>query len=72
MKKYVAKIEVPDMFYEINDKMVEVRVTNRSHFPLIQVSDENYSIVVNLAEMRALIDVFTEIDSILPEPEEYK
>ena len=72
MEKYVAKIETPCFLYEINDGLMEVKVT-KTKFPTIQVNDNNdHYITMDLAEMRALIQVFTEIDAILPEPEEYK
>lgn len=72
MEKYVAKIETPCFLYEINDGLMEVKVT-KTKFPTIQVNDNNdHYITMDLAEMRALIQVFTEIDAILPEPEEYR
>jgi len=69
--KAKAKIEQPNLYYEINDT-IQVRV-NKANYPIIQMEGEGVQFLsVDLAEMRALIDVFTEIDSILPEPEEYK
>ena len=69
--KTKAKIEKPNLYYEINET-IQVTV-NKTGFPIIKIEGEGTEFLgIHLAEMRALIDVFTEIDSILPEPEEYK
>jgi hypothetical protein len=69
--KTKAKIEKPNLYYEINET-IQVTV-NKTGFPIIKIEGEGTEFLgIHIAEMRALIDVFTEIDSILPEPEEYE
>ena len=70
--KTKANITKPNLYYEINDGIIKISIL-KSDYPIIQINGVNEQwISIDLAEMRALIDVFTEIDSILPEPEEYK
>jgi len=71
MKKTVANISKPKLYYEVNDTLaISVK---KADYPIIEIRGESVQfLTLDLAEMRALIEVFTEIDSILPEPEEYK
>ena len=73
MGKVISDIVKSTVFF-INERMVQVEVKEKDsqEFQLIWISDHEHTIGVNMAEMRALIEVLKEIDEILPEPNEFK